>query len=451
MHGALAGVEPRGWENLLRGRVIVKKETWCIPAGLLMAGVCLAALAQDIERIVQEAEPAAVMIVGLREDSGARVQSSGCSVHPAGYVLSTAHQIDGVGSLEAIFANGKRFPLEVVALDTERELSLLKTSESLSHHARIGNADTLRGGAPLLSIATPADLSFSVVRGMVSSVNRTYHGYPVFQAEMTAAPGSSGGPVFDRYGNLVGLIIGKLADQEAFAIINPINNAYELLREHGIIRAVPAPGEAVLLVPAPGASAPERDAVEAYNAGVGAPDPAAKVRAYARAVELMPEFFEAWFNRAVAYTELEEWAAAEAAYVEAAALRPDAVQVKRNLGRLFLRTGRPREAAQEFEEAVGLAPEEAQSHNDLGEALRQAGEHAAAAAAFERALEIRPAYPQARYNLALVLALDGHTERAVQEFRAYLALDPDASDRARVERMIDALLEQSGAALPPGK
>ena len=72
------------------------------------------------------------------------------------------------------------------------------------------------------------------MRGVVSSTSRTYRGYPVLQVEMNASPGSSGGPVFDESGALVGVVVGKLQDQPWFTVVNPIFNAAALLSKHGI-------------------------------------------------------------------------------------------------------------------------------------------------------------------------------------------------------------------------
>ena len=52
--------------------------------------------AVDIEGIVARNLPAVVLIHGKRQDNGAPVQGSGCVIHPAGYILATAHQAQGV-------------------------------------------------------------------------------------------------------------------------------------------------------------------------------------------------------------------------------------------------------------------------------------------------------------------------------------------------------------------
>ena len=83
-------------------------------------------VAADIEEIVTRNENCVVVIVGKRGSTGAEVQSSGCVIHSDGYVLTTAHQIVGVGGFTGRLADGTTFPLEAVMALQEKELALLR-------------------------------------------------------------------------------------------------------------------------------------------------------------------------------------------------------------------------------------------------------------------------------------------------------------------------------------
>jgi len=395
----------------------------------------------DTEFVVEHNKPCVVVLYGARAETGAEVQSSGCCVGGDGYILTTAHQITGVKNIEARFFDGRTAPLEVVEIDSAREIALLRASVHLPKAARIGDAATLRSGADLVSIAAPRSLDFSVVTGTVSNTNRTLRNYPVIQAALRAAPGSSGGPVFDRTGALVGMIIGKLRDEDWITAINPVNNAYAMLRRHGLLPesrelADEVGGE---LMPARGATQADLRAIEAYNRGVRADFIDEKIAAYDEAVRLLPEFYMAWFNLAVARTAGDDFAGAEAAYGKARALQPEAVEVQRNLGRLYLRQQRFEDAVRAFQTALELAPSEAQSHNDLGETLRQMNRSEEAARAFQAALKLRPDYAAAHYNLGLAYTTLDNPAEAIRHFEQYLALAPAANDTARVRAWIEQL------------
>ncbi len=403
----------------------------------VMLGLSLVAGGEmSVEDVVGGNESAVVTLTGLREVDGAVVQSSGCCI-PCGFIVSTAHQVAGVRDLRARLAGGGEFPARVVAVDAAKEIALLQMDEMPPGTVEIGDAGRLRSGSLLVSIAAPANLDLTVVTGIVSSMNRTYRGYPVIQADMRAAPGSSGGPVFDGDGMLVGLIVGRLEAEAWVTVVNPVNNAYDLLRRHGV--PVPDSGGLTyrnldelenkeLLTPLAGIGERDRRAVEAYNRGVAAKHPEEKAEAYAMAATLLPDFYEAWFNLGVAESERGDFAAAEAAYRRAAMLRPEALAPRRNLGRLLLRGERREEAVACFAEAVWLAPDAPRSHNDLGEAYRQAFRLEEAAEAFEKALRLDPRYAKVYYNLGLTYVQMGRNEEAVARFRQYLELTGDAAD-----------------------
>ncbi|MDQ1255438.1 MAG: serine protease Do, partial [Candidatus Hydrogenedentes bacterium] len=299
------------------------------------------AWALDTESIVQSNEAAAVVVWGTRAGSDTVLQGSGCCVARSGYILTVAHQVVGVTGLRARLEDGSERTLDPVAIDEPGDLALLKASEKLPLAARIGDAEELKSGSNLVSIAAPMGLEFSAATGMVSNPNRTLRGRWVIQADIAASPGSSGGPVFDRNGLLVGLIVNRLDREEWVKVIIPINNAYGMLRAQGIpVPVDKASADELQIIPASGLTSAEVSAVQAYNAGVGAIEAGTKADHYLRAVQLLPQFFEAWFNLAVAYTTSNKRPEALKAYLKAESLRPGVLAVQRNLGRLHIEENR---------------------------------------------------------------------------------------------------------------
>jgi tetratricopeptide (TPR) repeat protein len=244
--------------------------------------------------------------------------------------------------------------------------------------------------------------------------------------------------VFDRQGRLVGLIRARIDDVDSATLLAPVNDAYELLRRHGLNpSSASTPFEA--LQAGPEASDAEKRAVEEYNRGVAAASIDEKIEHYRQAALLRPELFEAWFNLGVAYTGAQRLEDAVRSYRRAEALRPSSVETQRNLGRALLQLDRLPEVEECFKRAVVLAPKDAGVQNDLGELYRRRGRFPDAAACFKTALGIRPDYAAARYNLGLTFMEMERWSEAIASFESYLRLAPDASDIDEVRGMIKDL------------
>ena len=396
---------------------------------------------EAIETIVARNEGAVLVIEGDRGNSNSPVQSSGCVVHADGLILTTAHQVDGVERLVGRLIDNTQTALTVVEIDRDRELALLRADRKLPVVAVIGDAGDLRNGSKLISIATPENLDFTVAVGIVANINRSFRGHHVLQAEIAAAPGSSGGPVFSAEGQVVGLIMGVLEEQQWATVIVPINNAYSLLRRNGV--AVPEDGPVANeqeLLPAPGVTTTELRALEAYNNGTRALTPDKKMDYYRLAVKLLPKFYEAWFNLAIAASADNDYETAREAYERALNLYPDRIEAYRNLGRLHLAHKDNTAAITLFEQAASLARDAPQTYNDLGEAYRKTGRYEDAVAAFKKALVLDDVYANAYYNLAITYIQMEQWNQAGEAFRQYLAAAPDAPDRERIENLITDMI-----------
>ncbi|MBI4559981.1 MAG: tetratricopeptide repeat protein [Candidatus Hydrogenedentes bacterium] len=395
----------------------------------------------NTEALVARNETAVVVIVGKKSGSGEEVQSSGCCVAPSGLILATAHQVENVTELRGKLKDGTEFPLTQLDLDATRDLALLKSNKPLPSAARVGDARRLRSGSMLIAITAPVHLDFSAVSGIVSSTSRTYRGQQVIQTNLPLSPGSSGGPVFDQQGNLIGIVFLRLEDVEGASIINPVNNAYDLLRKHGVTVPSVETDEPVeyAVVPAVNASQTEVRAIRAYNQGVQAQSAEEKVRFYNEALSTLPGFYEAWFNLGVTYNSADDLDRAAEAYAQAERLRPDAVEAPRNRGRVLLKQQRLDEVLKCFERARQLAPDDPSSYNDVGEAYRRLKQLDQAVAAFESALKLRPDYSAAHYNLGLTYMEMNRNRDAIAQFRGYLETNPNAPDGDQVKQLIASL------------
>ena len=182
-------------------------------------------------RVFQEARESVVNIGATRQDPANPNQrltefGSGVVLHEAGYVLTNAHLLRNGGDLAVGFDRGPDYPARVVAVDDGRDLALLKIdAEKPFKPIRLGRSEGLMVGEPVITMGNPFGMGMTVAEGIVSAVGRSTHSdftfYPeMIQTDATTNPGSSGGPLLDISGELVGINTTKRlgADNIAFAI-----------------------------------------------------------------------------------------------------------------------------------------------------------------------------------------------------------------------------------------
>ncbi len=141
--------------------------------------------------------------------------ASGAIVDARGWIVTAAH-IAMHPRLEARITttDGRVHEAAVVAVAPGRELALLKMRPYPGMRAaRLGDSGQLSAGDPVLSIGTPGEESGVVLLGQVLNPRRAQriqygaYGYDdAIELVLDAEPGSSGGPLFNRAGELVGIV-----------------------------------------------------------------------------------------------------------------------------------------------------------------------------------------------------------------------------------------------------
>ena len=156
-------------------------------------------------------------VVRILGPSGA---GSGFVVDADGYILTNEHVIAGPGQLTVFFDHGSRLTPEVIASDPARDIALLKVVSSRRLRA-LPLATEAREGEEVVAIGYSLDLEggMSVTQGIVSAF-RSYGGVDYVQTDAATNKGSSGGPLLNRRGEVVGMSSRALLDAEGigFAI-----------------------------------------------------------------------------------------------------------------------------------------------------------------------------------------------------------------------------------------
>ncbi len=164
---------------------------------------------------------------GRRQGGGSAV-----AISSDGYLLTSAHVVDGQGGVSASFSDGRELGAEVIGADPLSDLALVRAQANDLTPAELGDADSLRVGQLVVAIGSPMGLAGSVTAGVVSGLGRslpTSSGSAgrlvenVIQTDAALNPGNSGGALADGLARVVGINTAVAGVGLGLAV--PINEA----------------------------------------------------------------------------------------------------------------------------------------------------------------------------------------------------------------------------------
>jgi S1-C subfamily serine protease len=211
--------------------------------GGVLAGVLYFPRARDLPLPAAQAAPSASPpAVSAREIAaravastvylrGGSVYGAGVVLDDAGHVLTCDHVIDGLDHVDASFdGDPTPIPVKVVARASDADLALLQLTAPLPKGrvpVTAASVAALAMGDEVYAMGAPRKMRFSLSKGIVSYVGREFEGTWYVQTDLAANGGSSGGPVMNARGELVGLSSFILHNSEGLTFAVPIDYAWE--------------------------------------------------------------------------------------------------------------------------------------------------------------------------------------------------------------------------------
>ncbi|MGD0577634.1 MAG: trypsin-like peptidase domain-containing protein [Bryobacteraceae bacterium] len=230
----------------------------------------LTSLSREFRELARKVNPAVVRVssIGYRqleEDESdepgiaARQHNTGSGViiDPDGYVVTNAHVVLGAQKAQVTIlersgtthgregrglVHRRGLPAEIVGLDVETDIALLKVPEKGLPALRFADSDTVEEGQFVFAVGSPMGLDNSITMGVISSTARQFRPddpMVYLQTDASINPGSSGGPLVDAEGNVVGIstmILTQSGGSEGLGFAVPstvVANVVDQLRQTG--------------------------------------------------------------------------------------------------------------------------------------------------------------------------------------------------------------------------
>jgi len=128
-----------------------------------------------------------------------------------GFLLTSAHVVEGADGAEAAFADGTEVHADVIGRDELSDLAVLRARGTVPPALTLGDAAQLRVGQLVVALGNPLGLAGSVTAGIVSALGRSLPTRAgrvvdeVIQTDAALNPGNSGGALADSAGRVVGV------------------------------------------------------------------------------------------------------------------------------------------------------------------------------------------------------------------------------------------------------
>lgn len=192
------------------------------------------------QEIAKQAFPGVVMVVLTAPGNDRASQGSGFFVGE-GLVVTNFHVIAGMSEgWVRVLGQDRRIAVEgVVAIDRKHDLAVLKVGEGGIAALPRGQDQDLAIADKLYAIGNPHGLEGTFSEGLLSSIRRVDN-ETMLQISAPISQGSSGGPVLDEHGHVVGVAVGMLKDGQNLNFAIPVRYVEALLADVGRPRPLAA-------------------------------------------------------------------------------------------------------------------------------------------------------------------------------------------------------------------
>ncbi len=459
----------------------------------LLAGVGPQVLAQDLlPELVKRIKPSAVAIETFDARGDKLTRGSGFFID-SDRIVTNRHVLDNAHRAEVHSFNGQIYQVKgVVAVDAEGDIAILRV-EVPPNQVRPLSLDRTspQEGESVVVIGNPFGLEGSVTNGIVSAVRDIPTFGRIIQITAPISPGSSGSPVVNMQGQVIGVATLQVTGGQSINFAIPSERISQL--QSGAIVSLSD------LVVASGRNKRAR-AVQYFRDGLSflSKDDCEKALPYfEKAVESDSNYAEAWtqagfckeklgrhseaieaskkavnlrpsaesyfniglanyylkqyreavenyrqsirldpYNAADAYYALglayRDWGRADdeiQAYKQAIRLKPDYTSAYERLGSRYLRSKKYSEAIETFKQLTTLKPGDASVPNNMGEAYFEMGLMSDAVESFKQAIQLKPDLGKAYFNLGKSFLALKNRDAAVEQYNILQNLDQDWAEK----------------------
>ncbi len=399
--------------------------------------------AQNIPDFVKKAVDSTVYLEMQDKDGNPLGTGNGFFVAP-NLIVTNPQIIEGAASgTVTLLGRPLKYEIEgITAADEENNLIILKTAMPLINPPAISNSDVVKSNDIVYITGSKKGMSGTMSDNVIISLNKGKND-KWFQVKNQIFPGSSGGPVLNANGEVIGVFYFSIEIKQRGNFVIPSNYLKQLIARSTQVRPISDWQQII--------------SVETYfrwgYINYALRDFKEAIANYTKAIELKPDYLNAYINRGIARDQLKLHADAISDYDTVIRLNPDDLIAHNNRGISKANLGRYDDAIKDYDKVIQIDDKFLAAYGNRGRAKTALGQFSDALSDYNTVLRLRPDDIIVFYNRGDLYYKMKKYEDAISDFSKAILLKPGyimayygrGLTKEAMERNIEAKLDFQSA------
>ena len=380
---------------------------------------------ENLPSLIKRIKPSTVIIFAYDDKGEFLKLGSGFFISQNGDVITNYHVLQGASSAEIKTADEKIYPITyIVAGDEQNDVIRLSVNIPSQYVYPLSLSNKIpEVGERIIVYGSPLGLENTVSDGIVSAIRDIPDYGRIIQITAPISPGSSGSPVLNMQGEVIGIATFQMIEGQNlnFAIpseriasldlkkeTSPYLKKYQISEENkDFDYAYKAINQARIFIDK-----------EEYEEALSCLEIATKT-------DFLLIKMTAYYVIGFCYNELGNHSKAIEAYKQAIHINPNYLSAYSSLGGVYFGLGNFTEAVESFKQVIRINPNDTFAYNILGVSYLALTNYAKAIEAYQQAIRIDPDNFVAHDGLGLVYFMLGNYIKAIEAYQQAIHIDPN--------------------------